>query len=90
MIRLRDAGLGGSRDPAVLDWAADEDRILITHDRQTVPGFAYARLAAFKSMPGVIVVDDDISIAAAIEDLLLIVSCMTPAEVDSQVLYVPV
>ena len=45
LVRVQDVGLSGIDDLAVLAWAAAEDRILLTHDRQTIPGFAYALLA---------------------------------------------
>ena len=46
LLLARDAGLGGTPDPAILAWAAAEQRILLTHDRQTIPGFAFARVDA--------------------------------------------
>jgi hypothetical protein len=39
-------GLSGTEDPALLEWAAGAGRILLTHDRRTVPRFASDRLAA--------------------------------------------
>jgi len=41
VVRVQDVGLEATLDPAILDWAAIEDRILLTHDRDTVPNFAY-------------------------------------------------
>ena len=43
LVRLQDTGLEGVEDPAVLAWAAEHNRILLTHDRATMPDFAYAR-----------------------------------------------
>lgn len=39
-------GLGGVSDLALLAWAAEHQRILLTHDRQTVPRYAYDRIFA--------------------------------------------
>ncbi len=33
VVRVQDAGLAGTPDPIILDWAAREQRILLTHDR---------------------------------------------------------
>jgi hypothetical protein len=41
----QDAGLRGSPDPEVLEWAAGESRVVLTHDTRTMKGFAYARVA---------------------------------------------
>src|SRR5437899_3151612 len=43
VVRVQDVGLAGTPDPDLLAWAAGEERILLTHDRATVPGFAYDR-----------------------------------------------
>jgi predicted nuclease of predicted toxin-antitoxin system len=32
IIRVQDVGLSGEDDPIVLEWAAQEGRILLTHD----------------------------------------------------------
>ncbi|MCA9939319.1 MAG: DUF5615 family PIN-like protein [Anaerolineales bacterium] len=41
LVRVQDVGLRGSDDPTVLAWAAANDRIMLTHDRATMPDFAY-------------------------------------------------
>ena len=46
LVRLQDMGLEGLNDPAVLAWAAANNRILLTHDRATMPDFAYSRVTA--------------------------------------------
>lgn len=35
IVRIQDAGLSGADDPTVLEWAAREGRILLTHDVST-------------------------------------------------------
>lgn len=44
VVRVQDVGLAGADDPAILAWAASEGRILVTHDRNTIPEFAYERM----------------------------------------------
>jgi predicted nuclease of predicted toxin-antitoxin system len=36
MIRVQDTEISGSDDPTVLEWAAKEGRILLTHDLDTM------------------------------------------------------
>jgi hypothetical protein len=55
LIRAQDALPEGTPDPEVLVWAAAENRILITNDRNTMVGFAYQRVATGEPMPGLIV-----------------------------------
>ena len=35
IVRVQDVGLKGADDPTVLEWAAQEERILLTHDVKT-------------------------------------------------------
>lgn len=44
LVRVQDVGLGGADDESILDWAAEEDRILLTHDVRTVTRWAIVRL----------------------------------------------
>jgi hypothetical protein len=45
LLRVQDALPDGTADPLILAWAAAENRVLITNDRETMIGFAYERLA---------------------------------------------
>ena len=83
------AGLKGEGDPAVLDFAAKESRVLVSHDLRTVPKHAYERVKAGLPMPGVIAIPDDLPIGRVIEDLTLIVECASPGEIQSLVVYLP-
>lgn len=89
IVRIQDAGLSGADDPAVLEWAAREGRILLTHDVKTITRYAYERVVQGQAMPGVIEVSRRVPIGAAIEDILLLVECSVDGEWGSQVRYLP-
>jgi predicted nuclease of predicted toxin-antitoxin system len=36
VVRVQDVGLSGADDPSVLQWAADQGRIVVTHDISTL------------------------------------------------------
>ncbi|OGO73746.1 MAG: hypothetical protein A3K41_05795, partial [Chloroflexi bacterium RIFOXYD12_FULL_57_15] len=72
IVRVQDVGLSEEDDDVILEWAAKENRILLTHDVSTITDFAYQRVRAGKSMPGVFEVGRSVSIRTAIEDILLI------------------
>jgi hypothetical protein len=55
------AGLAGLADPALLRWAAREDRTILTHDVQTMPYYAKQLVAQAEPMAGVIVIPDRVS-----------------------------
>ncbi len=85
LIRAQDALAAGTPDQEVLAWAAAQNRILITNDRNTMIGFAYHRVAASETMPGLIATTNEQSIGLAIEDILLIAGCLTEEEVRDQI-----
>jgi hypothetical protein len=90
IVRIQDFGLSGADDPDVLEWAAGERRILLTHDVKTITRFAYERAAAGLSMPGVFEVSRTLALAEVIDDLILIAECSLPEEYEGQVRYLPV
>lgn len=88
-VVAREAGLAGVKDPDVLAWAAEQNRILITHDIRTIPKYAYERIAQELPMPGVIVVPEDFPIGQAIAEVLMILQCSEQSEYVDQVLHLP-
>jgi hypothetical protein len=89
IVRVQDARLSGADDAAVLDWAADEGRVLVTHDAATITRHAYDRVRAARPMPGVFEVGASVPIGRAIDDLILIVECSLAGEWEGQVRYLP-
>ena len=64
IVHARDVGLSRASDADLLAWAAQEDRILLTHDVSTVPPAAYERVKAAKPMPGVFAIPEQAAIGA--------------------------
>jgi len=89
LLRVQDVNLLNVDDPEILEWAANNGRILLTHDRATMPDFAYERLSKNQSMAGMFVVNDRMAVRQAIDDLLLIVDVTEQTEWKSQILYLP-
>ncbi len=89
VVRVQDVGLSATPDPDVLAWAAVEGRMLLTHDRDTVPNFAYDRVRAGQTMPGVFLVSDRMPAGQAIDEILLAVGCLTPEECKDFVRFFP-
>jgi len=89
IVRIQDAGLSGCDDHAVLEWAAKTGRVLFTHDVNTLTHYAYERVRAGKSMPGIFGVSRNVPIGQAIEDILLLAKCSAKGEWEGQVRYLP-
>lgn len=88
-MRVQDVGLRTVGDPEILQWAADQGRILISHDLKTIPGFAGERLTAGLPMPGVVLLRVTLAIATAIDELAAIAGATDADEWVNQVAYVP-
>lgn len=89
VARVQDAGFRTASDPDVLEWAAGEGRILLTHDTRTIPRFAYERVVVGLPMPGVFAVTRDVPVRQVIEDLILVADCSDEDEWDGQIRYLP-
>jgi hypothetical protein len=89
ILRVQDAGLSGTDDPIILEWAAEAGRLLLTHDVSTITRYAYDRVREGKRMPGVFEVGRHVPIATAIDDIILLAECSLDNEWEDQVRYLP-
>jgi Domain of unknown function (DUF5615) len=85
IVRAQDVGLSGALDPIVPESAAQEGRVLLTHDVSTMTAHAYARASSDLPMPGVVAVSQLAPISQVIEDLLLLAECSLPGKWGGQV-----
>jgi hypothetical protein len=89
IVLVQEEGLFGADDPTILEWAAREGRVLLTHDVSTITRYAYERIRAGKVMPGVFEVSREIPIAVVIEEILLLADYSLEGEWEGQVRYLP-
>jgi Domain of unknown function (DUF5615) len=82
------ANLVGLNDNQVLAVAADGGRVLVTHDRKTMP-YHFAEFINERTSPGVIVVPQDLAVASAVEDLLLVWATSDASEWLNRICYLP-
>jgi predicted nuclease of predicted toxin-antitoxin system len=85
LVRVQDAFPEGMPDSEILAWAASENRIVITNDRNTMLALAFRRVAAGESVPGIIAATNKQSIGSAIDDISLIAEYMPEEELRNQV-----
>jgi Domain of unknown function (DUF5615) len=89
IVRVQDVNLSGIDDPTVLAWAAEEGRIVLTHDVATMITFAYQRIQAELSMPGLFEVNRRVPVGLAIEEIILVSECSIEGEWEGQVRFLP-
>jgi predicted nuclease of predicted toxin-antitoxin system len=89
VVRVQDTHLSGARDPEVLTWAAEEDRIILTHDVATMTRYGRERVISGQPMPGLVAVRTDRSLGRVIDDLELLLLASGPHELVSRIVFVP-
>jgi hypothetical protein len=83
-------GMTGFSDDWILEYAANEGRIVITHDIRTMPAHATDRIKKNLYLPGLIVVPDTLDIATTVNDLEVIIVCATEAELQNRIYFLPI
>ncbi|MCI0421019.1 MAG: DUF5615 family PIN-like protein [Acidobacteria bacterium] len=88
-VRVQDAGPPGGDDPAILEWAAGQGRVLLTHYVTTMTRHALERVQAGLPMPGIFEVGQRTPIGQAVEEILLLTECGLEGEYEGRVIYLP-
>lgn len=83
------AGLAGVPDAEVLTIAAREGRVLVTHDRSTMPVHFQAFIRS-QSSPGLIVIPQSLAIREVADTLSLIWTATAADEWTNRIVYLPI
>jgi hypothetical protein len=89
LVRVQDVGLRTASDPEILEWAAADQRIMISHDRNSMTAFAYDRIRAGLTMPGLFIIRDQPPFGPTIDEILLADACSTQDEWKDKVEFLP-
>lgn len=81
-------GILGRPDPEVLALAANEGRVLVSHDRQTMPGHL-KRFIETRASPGLVIVSQELDIGRTIEELLLVWAASEADEWTNATIFLP-
>ena len=88
-LSASEAKLRGLADPDVLRIAAEQDRILVSHDFKTMPRHFAHFLQTQGSSPGVFLVKQSSPIGPVIEELVLIWTATDAEEWKGRILRIP-
>ena len=69
IVSVHDVGLAATPDPLILEWAANNGRILITRDVSSMTDFAKSRVAAGMRMPGLLLIQERASAREILESI---------------------
>jgi len=89
LLSVRDVGLTSMPDPRILNWAAQHDRTLLTHDKKTMIKYAEQLVSQGEPMAGVVFIPKRLSIGQVIEDLQLVIECSSQSEMHNRIEYLP-
>ena len=87
--RVRELGFATRNDAFLLDYAAGQGLIIVSHDVNTMPAAAYVRLAEDKPMTGLFMVPQTFPVGPIIDDLVLVWSGSDREEWENQVIFLP-
>ena len=89
IVRVQDSGLRSFRDQLILQFAADEDRIVLSHDVSTMESHARGRVLAGKPMPGLFLIHQHTATGRAIDAIVMLAECSRENEWNSLIQYLP-
>ena len=89
LVRVQDIGLRHTPDPIILEWAAQQGRVVVSVDKKTLAVDAWDRVARGLPMPGVAILRILLTIGQAITELELIGIAGNPDDLRNQVIYLP-
>ena len=81
--------LEGLPDPEVLEVAAQQGRILVSHDRRTMVDHFRTRMAEGKWSPGVFLVTQSVRIGQIVEAIIIVWAASESVEWENQLRYLP-
>ena len=89
VVTAYEVGLSEAPDPDLLAWAAVQKRVVVTHDRRTMPNHAADRMLRGEKVAGIIIVPRRLPVSRVIDDLEIVVSCSVADEWENVVKHLP-
>src|SRR5262245_28907595 len=89
MVRVQDIGLAHTPDPRILEWAAQQGRVVVSVDKRTLAVDAWDRVTKGLPMPGVAILRIIMTIGQAIDELECVALAGSPDDIRDQVVFLP-
>jgi predicted nuclease of predicted toxin-antitoxin system len=87
-VQAYEAGAAGKDDLTVLQIAAEQNRILVSHDLRTMPQH-FRDFVARQTSPGIILIPQELPLSTAIEQLVMIWLASEAEEWLKQIRFLP-
>jgi len=79
----------GTPDPSILAWCEETGFILVTRDRQSMSRHVADHLAAWRHIPGVLILSHGMTVGEVLDELLLVAVASDAREYQDLVIYLP-
>ncbi|MBO1348556.1 MAG: DUF5615 family PIN-like protein [Hormoscilla sp. GUM202] len=79
----------GTLDPEILLWCEEYDFILVTNNRKSMPVHLRDHIAQGRHVPGIFILNSDLSIGRNLEELSVIAKASFAGEYQDQIVYLP-
>jgi hypothetical protein len=89
VVRVQDVGLGHTPDAVILEWAAQQVRVVVSVDKKTLTVDAWDRVARGLPMPGVVILRTRLTIGQAVTELEVVALVGNPDDLRDRVIYLP-
>lgn len=89
ITRIQDTTLAGEPDSFILEWAAQHNYIVLTHDVNTMRGYFYERVNANLPVPGLFLVHGLKPVGEVIDSLELILLASQEEEWQGKIRFLP-
>lgn len=79
----------GTLDPEILSWCEEHDFVLVTNNRRSMPVHLTAHVAAGRHVPGILILDAEMTIGETLDELILIWGASHPHEHEDRIVFLP-
>ena len=80
----------GTLDPEILVWCEDNEFIVVTNNRKSMPVHLKEHIEAGRNVPGIFILNADLGLSETITELLLIAAASTEDEYQDQIVHLPI
>lgn len=89
-IGLLGAPRFGTPDPEILIWCEENEFILVTNNRKSMPVHLDDHLVLGRHANGILTLSENMSLGETVEELVLIASASKPSEYRDLIFYLPI
>jgi hypothetical protein len=81
--------LQSTKDELILEWAASQGYVLLTHDAKTMTRHGRERIARGLLFPGMVVIKRQSAVGRMVKELELLIACTREDEWENTIWFVP-